>query len=144
MSESPKIRRLLKNIGNGLAKYSIDELNKGIISFINKKEALPKEIDFFIDNVCATYGITKRKLMKSKEIGEVTQARQLTYCLLYDCLSISQGYIATHIFDKSPATVNSAIKYYRSLNMNVKADKEFKDKYDLIYAKWLEFSGKNK
>ena len=52
MPEKKEIELLLKNIQEGLKKYSVKELNDAIITFLNKKEDKSQEIDYVFQIVC--------------------------------------------------------------------------------------------
>lgn len=144
MSEKKELQELIYNISKGLKTYSVKELNEAIIQLLNKKGSKNQEINFIVDQVCNKYGITRRALFHSQEHGDNTEARRLCYCLLHDCLALSQRYIAIRLFKKSPARVNEAIRYMSSINLDISIDRKFRERYDAINMNFIKFINKNK
>lgn len=146
MAEKTEVKQelesLLKNISIGLKSHNIKELNAALVEVLNKKGTSHVEKFWIMDAVCQNYGITRHVLIHSKEYGEVTKARRLTYCLLHDLLGLSQRHIAITIFKKTPKTVHTAIDYLRNLNDNIEEDRIFKDNFDSINIKYIEFISK--
>ena len=52
MSKKRELETLLGNIQRGLKKYSVEDLNEAIVTFLNKKDDKTIEIDKFVIVYC--------------------------------------------------------------------------------------------
>lgn len=143
MAEQTEVKQelesLLKHITSGLKNHSIKELNAALVEVLAKKGINTQEKHWIIDEVSKEYGITRHVLINSNEYGMVTTARKLAYCLLHDLLGLSQRHIALNIFKKTPRIVHLAIDYYRNINIEIDEDKIFKDRFEKINLKFIEY-----
>ena len=83
MSKERDIEELLKNIQEGLKKYTIKELNAAIVEFFNRKDDKTQEVNYILEIVSNEYQITPRVLKKKGARGYLSDAKQLAYCLLH-------------------------------------------------------------
>ena len=141
MSEKTELAVLFKNIHKGLKTYSVKELNKAIVEYLNKKPDITnkEDIDFVLLLVCEEYNVTKRILINSTGRGKIQQAREIAYCLLHFDLGLTLRYIAKRIFFKWHNTVAISCRHLKNVNVNLKPEKEFKDKYDFLQKKLFEY-----
>ncbi len=140
MSDKEELENLLKNIQEGLKKYSVKELNDAIIHFLGKKHDKTEEIEHILDIIATDYSISKRTLKTSKARGEIQDAKQIAYCLLHINLGLPIRYIAKRIFMyKWHNSVATGIHRYKRLNLNVKPDRQFKDKYDQFSSNLIDY-----
>jgi len=138
MPEKKEIELLLKNIQEGLKKYSVKELNDAIITFLNKKEDKSQEIDYVFQIVCEEYQTNIRTLKKNNIRGILQEAKQIVYCILHFNLGLSTRYIAEKIFSNWHTSVHTGIRRYKGSNINLKQDREFLQKYELLSTKFIE------
>lgn len=139
MSEqNNEIEKLLKNIQEGLKRYSVKELNQAIISFLNKKEDKLDEIEFILRIVSSEYNISIHTLKKENARGLIQEAKQIAYCLLHFNLGLSTRYIAKRVFFNWHTSVYSGIKRFKEIDINLKQDREFMEKYQLLNQKMIE------
>ncbi len=64
MGEQKEIETLLRNIQEGLKKFTLKELNEAIVDFFNRKDDKSKEIHMILDLVCADFDTSLRILTK--------------------------------------------------------------------------------
>tara|TARA_R110002153_G_scaffold184946_2_gene338093 strand:+ start:101 stop:532 length:432 start_codon:yes stop_codon:yes gene_type:complete len=138
MSDNIEVETLLKNIQKGLKKYSVQDLNEAIVTFLNKKNDKSIEIDKVVFIVCKEYGISKNTLKSKNARGNLQEAKQLTYCLLHFNIGLSIRHIATQIFFNWPTSVAIGIKKYRNADETHKQDKKFIDKYKKLQSVLLQ------
>ena len=69
--------------------------------------------------------------------GTVNYENETAYCLLHLNLGLNVRYIAEKIFNTWPTSVSKGIKRYKESNVNLKADKEFVEKYKNLEEKLL-------
>ena len=144
MEDKKEIKSLLKNIQEGLSKYSISELNEALISILNKKHDKSEEIEYVFHIVTNEFGISVRTLKQKNQRGDINEAKQIAYCLLHLTLGLSIRYIADKIFFNWHTSVSIAIKRFKTINLAVKHDKEFLDKYTKLQIKLIEYINKKK
>jgi hypothetical protein len=144
MPEKKEIELLLKNIQEGLKKYSVKELNEAIISFLNKKEDKSKEIDYVFQIVCEEYNTNTRTLKKNNIRGVLQEGKQIIYCILHFNLGLSTRYIAEKVFSNWHTSVHTGIRRFKSSDINLKQDREFLQKYHLLSTKFIENFSKEK
>lgn len=135
MEEKQEIKNLLKNIQKGLSVYTIDELNDVISRSIERKNTKKEQIDKIINVVCEDFKITRRILLFSRCRGNIQIARNITYCLIYFNVDVSYSYIANKIFKGWERSVAKAVQEFKKININIKPDKEFLDKYNDLQEK---------
>jgi hypothetical protein len=137
MSEKSEIISLLKNLQLSLKKYTIKELNEAMNKVLDSenKEQKDKEhqVALVLDTVCNQYSVSKQQLIYSKARGEMRQAKMIAYCVLHFQLELPIRYIAKRIFYlKWHNNVGIAIKHHNNLNPQIKPDKEFINKLEII------------
>jgi len=137
MEEKVELEQLLKNISKGLKKYTIKQLNDGIVSFLEEKDSKASEVKSVLDLVANEYKISVNTLKKSNPRGERTDARHTAYCLMHFSLGLPIRYIASRIFNTWPNSVQIGIKRYQKMNESIKPEKEFLDKYRNIQKELL-------
>lgn len=143
MPEKKDIEQLLKNIQEGLKKYTVKELNDAIISFLNKKDDKSKEIDYVLSLVCEEFNTNLRTLTGNVR-GILQEGKQIAYCVLHFNLGLSTRYIADKIFNNWHTSVHIGIKRFKNCNMQIKQDREFMERYELITKKFFENFTKEK
>ena len=144
MSTNKELELFFKHIQIGLSKYSIKELNEAIISFLSKKSNKNAEIDFVFKIVCEDFNTTTEKLKEKNIRGLNYDAKQIIYCILNLNLGFSVRYIAKFIFDNNHVSVYSGIRRFQNLNMNLKQDRIFKEKYDKYSKSLIEYFANQK
>ena len=137
MNEKTEIISLLKNLQLSLKKYTIKELNEAMNKVLDSenKEQKDKEhqVALVLDAVCNQYSVSKQQLIHSKARGEMRQAKMIAYCILHFQLELPIRYRAKRIFYlKWHNNVGIAIKHHNNLNPQIKPDKEFINKLDII------------
>lgn len=138
MSEKNEIIDLLKNLQSGLKKYTLSEFNDAINVLVKdgKNYANKQHIDSIISEVCNEFGVTKNQLVYSNARGNITQAKNMAYCLLYFELNLPIRYISKRIFFKKwHGSVAIAVRVFKKLNTAIKPDREFMEKYQQIQQK---------
>jgi chromosomal replication initiation ATPase DnaA len=135
LTENREIENLLKNIHQGLKKYSIKELNQAILNFLNKKNDKSTEIDFVLNSVCHHFSISLNTLKKRNVRGNIIDAKQITYCLLHFNLGLSVRDISKNIFSNSPTAVSLGIKRLKQADATHISDKQFIEKYSVLEKK---------
>jgi chromosomal replication initiation ATPase DnaA len=139
MSDQKEIEILLKNIQEGLKKYSLKELNEAIVEFFNKKDDKTNEINIILDIVCADFNISNRVIKKKNGRGEISEAKQLAYCLLHYNLGLSTRHIAEKIFiGHWHSVVYKAIMRLKNAQPNIKSDRQFLEKYQELNEKFID------
>jgi chromosomal replication initiation ATPase DnaA len=145
MPDKKDIEQLLKNIQEGLKKYTVKELNDAIISFLNKKDDKSVEIDYVLKIVSEEFNTNVRIIKKQNIRGILQEAKQICYCILHFNLGLSTRYIADRVFGNWHTSVHTGIRRYKNLNQAIKQDREFQEKYDLLSTKFIEhFTTKEK
>ncbi|MES2287596.1 MAG: hypothetical protein V4547_18015 [Bacteroidota bacterium] len=137
VSNNENVDLLFKNLHKGLQVYTAKELNEAIIALILKKTNKGEETEFILEQVCDTYRITKRTLFTGK-IHKVFEARKLASCLLHYELGISLRRIAVILKQKAHNKCGEATRYYKTINKNVKVDREFDEKYRSVQIKLIQ------
>jgi chromosomal replication initiation ATPase DnaA len=90
-------------------------------------------IDIVIDVICNHYNLNKREFLSGRGKGKISEARKYAYCILYNEYKLPIRYIASRIFrQKWHTSVSIALSYYRSLNKDLKMDREFMDELDKL------------
>lgn len=142
MAEKITIEALLKNIQIGLKVYTSDdllsELNNSIVGLLNKKDNKQQYVDYTLQLVCDEYGITKRILINSTARGKFQQARIMSYCLLHYELGLPIRYIAKRIFDKWHNSVSDGLRYFKTIDIGIKEQKQFQETYTRLQERLIE------
>lgn len=135
MSETKDLELLLKNIQKGLKFFSIKELSDNIMSFLKSKESKSNEINIILEIVQKEFSISLSKL-KSNGRGELQDAKQLAYCLLHYDLGLSVRHISTKIFDNWHNSVFQGIKRLKTIDTNLKPDRDFYERYKSLQTQF--------
>ena len=135
MSENREIKKLLKNIQEGLSLYSLQELNQALVTSLNKKHEIAHEIDCVLDLVCGEFSISKTTLKTIHIRGDLQEAKQIAYCLLHHNLGLSIRYISERIFFNSHTSVANGITKLKNADITHKQDKEFIERYNELQKK---------
>jgi chromosomal replication initiation ATPase DnaA len=146
MSKERDIEDLLKNIQEGLKKYTIKELNAAIVEFFNRKDDKTQEIYFVLEIVSIEYNTNIRTLKKKNVRGEISDAKQLAYCLLHFNLGLSTRYISEKVFQSNwHSPVHKAILRLKDANPSLKPDRDFIERYNILSQKLIDnFALQNK
>jgi chromosomal replication initiation ATPase DnaA len=132
MSKKRELETLLGNIQRGLKKYSVQDLNEAIVTFLNKKNDKSIEIEKVISIVSKEYNVSRNTLKNKNARGTLQEAKQISYCLLHFNLGLSIRYIANSIFFCWPTSVAIGIKKYKEADKNHKEDIKFIEKYEKL------------
>lgn len=141
MSQDGKdIGKLLKNIQEGLQRFSVQELNKAITSYIKKRSIadMGNIIEYALKLVCDEYDISRRSLMSNNKKRATQDAKRIAYTLLHDELGLTIRYIASNVFSCYPNTVVSGISKLKSADANIKHEKVWLDKYFKLRKKMTD------
>jgi hypothetical protein len=140
MPDNTEIDELLNNMRKALKHYSVKELNEAIIFALSeKKEDISEPVKFVLKIVAKHYGISEKILKNSVSRGRIVEAKNISYCLLHYDLGLPTGYIANRIFFNWKNSVHLGTKKLKSLNLSIKADKDFYDTYQQMQTKLLIF-----
>ncbi len=136
-TENKELELLFRNIQQGLKRYSLAELNENIGSLVNgENEKLldrHRHINVVLDIICNDFKITRSMLLKGRGKGKVQEARKFAFCILYNDLNLTIRYIAKRVFSlKWHTSVSVVLKYHKSLKMDVKPDRLFYEKLNLL------------
>lgn len=137
MLENKEIVSLFKNIQQGVKKHGVKQLNEALNSFLSQKSDKNDSIEYVISIVCKEYSIPLSMIKLKNQRGTVHDAKETAYCLLHLNLGLNVRYIAEKIFNTWPTSVSKGIKRYKESNVNLKADKEFVEKYKNLEEKLL-------
>jgi hypothetical protein len=79
-------------------------------------------------------------ILRSQERGgDVQEARSVASCLLYFHAKMPIRVISKNVFDRDNHTfVSKALKRHRCIDIRIKFDREYKNKYDKIEKKLLK------
>jgi chromosomal replication initiation ATPase DnaA len=137
MSEKKELETFFKNVQQSLKKYTLNEINESLQlmanSETNNKKDKDKEISIVLDAICKEYSIEKDILIYGKSKKDLQQARNIAYCILHLDLGLPIRYIAKRIFFLNwHNSVGVAIKYHKSLNVNIAPDRNFKEKLETV------------
>jgi chromosomal replication initiation ATPase DnaA len=144
MSNNEELGALLKNIQQGLKMYSVTELNEAIVKALGDKNSKAESIKYVLTIVCNEYNISEYALKNMKKRGLITQAKEISYCLLYYNLGLKIREISNDIFGNCHTSVAIGIKKYNESDIFHPTDKEFIEKYDRLKAKLIKFIEKDK
>lgn len=142
-SEKRELDVFFKNIRQGLKKYTLQELNDSIGSIvynkIDKQKEKKRQINTVIEVICNHFDLTKESLLNGRGKGIIQEARKYAFCILHNDFNLPIRYIAKNIFQLNWHTsVSIAIQNYKTLNLDIKPDREFKERLDIIQNKIVE------
>jgi chromosomal replication initiation ATPase DnaA len=139
------VEELLKNIQEGLKKYTIKELNEAIVTFMNKKDDKSEEIIYILNLVSKEFKTNIRTLKKKNVRGIISEAKQVSYLLLHFNLGLSTRYISDRIFGNWHSVVHKAVSRFNNANLNLKPDRDFIETYEKLSQEFIEsFTKENK
>lgn len=135
-SSTDDLKSFFKNTQKALQTNTVKELNDAVVNFLkNKDNKHPAGVDIVLDTVSDYFGISKRILVFSTARGPIQRARYISYILLNKEFSIPTRYIAKKVFHKWPNNVMVALTYFKNLDPEIKADKQFLETYNLLKLK---------
>lgn len=129
MQDNRELEMFLRNLQQGLRKYGLEAFNESLENILDENVHLREgKINVVLEVVCAEYDLTRKELLTGRGKGRVQQARKYTYCILYNDYNLPMRYIANRVFKlKWHTSVALALAYHKSLNNNLKMDKEFSE-----------------
>jgi chromosomal replication initiation ATPase DnaA len=135
-----EIDELLKNIQSVLRNYSISDLNQCVNEFLsksnNKSRLDKKRVHIVLETICKEFNLSIDKLLIGRGKGDIQEARKYAYIILNQEFNLTIRYIAKYVFAlKWHTSVAMAIKYYKNLNNNIKIDRDFSEKFNVIMQK---------
>jgi len=139
MSDNTEIETLLKNIQQGLKRYSVNELNDAIVKALSNNNDKSEETKYVMSIVCNEFKVSEFALINMKRRGYLQEAKQIAYCLLYFNLGLSIRDISQNIFFNWHTSVANGIKRFKKLDVQHKQDKQFSEKYTRLRNKLLLF-----
>ena len=139
MAQEKEIELLLRNIQKGLRKYSVKELNDGILAFLYKKHDKSHETDYVLEIVCKEYEISLSSLKSKNVRGNIQEAKQIAYCLLHFNLGLSIRQIASRVFMNWPTSVSLGVKKYKTADSTHAQDKKFIDRYEKLQEQLIKY-----
>lgn len=135
MAQTNDLTDFLKNTEKALRNNTVQELNQAVVHFLKNKDEKIEEAHQILQIVADEFAISKRVLQKSSARGKVEIARKMAYCLLHFDLGLNTRYIAQKLFDRWVNSVSNGIKYYKSLDLKIKQDKDFMSTYERLQLK---------
>ena len=132
MSANQNLLTFLKNTEKALRHHTVDELNDALLDVLKNRPDKKESISFVLELVAKEYRISRRTLVNSTARGEIQTAKKMAQCLLHFVLGLNTRYIAARIFNRWQNSVAKSILYYKSIDLNVPADKEFNDMYNKL------------
>lgn len=139
MSDNTQIETLLTNIQQGLKKYSVAELNVALVKALNNKHDKADIIEYVIKIVCKEFDITEYTLKHMTVRGNMQDAKHISFCLLYFDVGLTIRFIADNVFFNWSTSVANGIKRFKKCDIELKQDKEFLDRYNLLKTKLTIF-----
>jgi len=124
--------KFIKSISVGLKQYSVRELTVAMKQVL--KGTNSSELEFVNQSVCSYYSISHKTFKTEKTHGNRTDARHVVFCILSFKFGLSQSSISRS-YNVSRGTVQIALRRFRDTNVNIKADREFKEAYEIISKK---------
>lgn len=126
-----QVESLLKNMHKLIRKHGIDGLNDALVNLINQNSDDSQQVGLTFKVVSEEFEIDPNDLMLKHARGNLTDAKQVCYCLLHNCLQLSVRKIA-RIFNigNSFASVFNGIDRLRKADINIKQDKSFVTHYE--------------
>lgn len=132
-SQSRELETFLRNLQLGLKRFSLAELNESIEALVNDKSEKTRQrkakVDLVVNVICRHYNLDRDIFLRGRGKGVVQTARKFAYCILHNDYDLPIRYISNQVFDlKWHTSVSVTIQYYKSLNEEIKPDKEFIEK----------------
>lgn len=143
--EQKELELFLRTMQQAVRKFSLTELNETIGSIVNSKgdrvRDKQRQIATVVDVICDDFNIERDLFLTGRGKGKVQQARKYAYCIFHHDLDLPIRYIANNIFNMNWHTsVMVVIKYHKSLNKEIKPDREFLEKLAELQNKIIEKS----
>lgn len=134
---------MLRWLAEGLKKYTVEELTENLGSLVSDKKLRQRQqklkVECVLSEICTEFEITRDELVKGRGKGVVQTARKYAYCILHQDVGLPIRYIAKNIFLREWHTsVSVAVNYTKTLNVNIKADREFGEKLQELREKIKE------
>ena len=141
--EKRELEVFFKNIQQGLKKYTLQELNDSLGVIVNnktdKQQDKKQQINIVVEVICSHFDLTKESLLQGRGKGTIQEARKYAFCILHNDFQVPIRYIAKKVFQLNWHTsVSIAIQYYKTLNLDVKPDREFKERLQIIQNKIVD------
>jgi chromosomal replication initiation ATPase DnaA len=129
-SQTRELEIFLRNLQIGLKKYSLSELNESIEAIVTDKNEKFRQrqvkVDLVVNVICKHFGLDRDIFLNGRGKGTIQQARKYAYCILHNDYDLPIRYISHQVFSlKWHTSVSVAIQYAKTLNEDVKPDKEF-------------------
>ena len=139
-----QVETLLKNMHRVIKKHGLDGLNDALVVLINQNSDNSDEVAVAFKVVSKEFNIEPKDLMLKHARGHLTDAKQVCYCLLHNCLQLSVRKIA-RIFNigNSFASVFNGIDRLRKADPNFKQDMDFLLHYETAKTNLLTELNKN-
>jgi hypothetical protein len=142
-TDNKELQIFFKNLAQGLKKYSLQELNENLSLMVTNKADRERQKAYYIDcvltEICQEFSLTKPELVRGRGKGVVQVARKYAYCILHDDFEIPIRHIAKNVFNLNWHTsVSVVIQYKKTLNMDVKPDREFSEKLEQLKERILK------
>lgn len=132
-SDKEELSSLVKNIHKGLQTYGVKELNDALTSLLEKKSTKTKKVEVVFQCVCNEYDINLKQLLYSTARKITGEARPIAIALLHFNLGLTFRKISRGVFERKYYTfVANAIKRHKTLDVSLKQDREYKERYDRI------------
>lgn len=141
-TEKVEVKKLLKNLQTGLRKFTLKEFNDSLSTILNKSKDKNAGIEYVFHLIQEKYGVSEKTLKYGKG-RNVTEAKQMSYCLFYFNLGLSTRYIALKIFQNWQNSVQIAITRMKNADMNHKEDAKLLDTYNTLSEKLIQYIKKN-
>lgn len=132
-SQSRELETFLRNLQLGLKRFSLAELNETIEALVTDKNQKSRQrqvkVDLVVNVICKHFNLDRDIFLKGRGKGIVQQARKYAYCILHNDYDLPIRFISNQVFDlKWHTSVSVTIQYYKTLNVDIKPDKEFIEK----------------
>lgn len=131
-NDQNELFKFIKSISVGLKQYSVRELTIAMKQVL--KGTNSSELEFVNQAVCSHYGISHKTFKTEKTHGNRTDARHVVFCILFFKFGLSQISISRS-YNVSRGTIQIALRRFRDTNVNIKADREFKEAYECVSKK---------
>lgn len=127
-----EVKKLLRNISNGVSKLSISKFNRILSQVITKYTSNSDDIDAIMKIICSHFNITEETLYNSKSKGDVYTAKLIAFKIMNTTLGVSASDIGKK-FNRYQNSVSYAIKKFHGLEPKKRADdRKIMDDYTSI------------
>jgi chromosomal replication initiation ATPase DnaA len=134
--EKQEVSRLLNNIQKGINAIGISRLNTALCTILLQEDGKDKAITLVIATVCDDFNVAPATIKNKYASAEAMRAREMCFCILHYEFNIPTRAISRAVMgNENHTTVFQIIKRYRTINENIKDDREFKNRYDKIFSK---------